>query len=274
MEASQSEMQEPEAMNRILLFDMLSRITMGNTQTYGGLRDVWSALGYPGDGKVKFDDYWLRYKRQDVAAAVIEKPVEGSWRQLPIIRGVEDDDVFQKQWEELEDEHGIYRTLIRADIMSRIGQYSTVLIGFDGLEDVRLTDPIESAEKILYLQPYLQKHSQIKSYSGDSQDSRFGLPDIYSIQVDQSETKPGSGTSTTSVDVHHSRILHIADNLVESNVYGMPALERVYNPEKSVDDQVVFDNVTLYVLGRDLGDALSQVEIFQRGDNRSEVAAE
>jgi hypothetical protein len=220
-----SESEKEQQLSRQLLYSLVSRMSMGNTTSYGGLRDVWSALGYPADGKLNFDHFWLKYKRQDVAAAVIEKPVEGAWRQLPVVRGIDDNDTFQMAWESLEEELGIFRTLIRADIMSRIGEYAVMVFGFDDGAD-RLSDPVERAKSLLYLQPYLQKHAEIKSLVEDNTDPRFGLPDIYSVQINHTTS---TNTNTMGTLVHHSRILHIADNLIESNIYGMPALERVYN---------------------------------------------
>jgi len=203
-------------LNRLLLSSLISRHSIANDTTYGGLRDVWTALGYPSDGTLGFNDFWLRYKRQDIAAAVIEKPVEGSWRQLPVISG---SDRLQNQWMELENELGIYRTLVRADTMSRIGQYSALLIGF---ADGNLEEEVTASEGLLYVQPYLQKHAEIKSYVSDPSDPRFGLPEIYQLTLDE-------GEKNTTAQVHHSRVIHIADNLVESNVFGEPALERIFN---------------------------------------------
>ena len=46
---------------------------------YGGERDLYRALGYP-SGEIKFADFYLRYTRQDIAKAVIDRPVRATWQ--------------------------------------------------------------------------------------------------------------------------------------------------------------------------------------------------
>lgn len=53
-------------------------------QQYGGERDIYQALGY----KLKLDwsDYWTQYSRQDIAKAIIDRPVKATWQgQLELI---------------------------------------------------------------------------------------------------------------------------------------------------------------------------------------------
>jgi len=51
---------------------------------YGTDRDIYQALGY----KLILDwrDYWARYSRQDIAKAIIDRPVKATWQgQLELI---------------------------------------------------------------------------------------------------------------------------------------------------------------------------------------------
>jgi len=202
-----------------------SRLTYGNTTTFGGLRDVYTALGYPGLDGIKFSDYYHRYRRQDIAGKVIEKPVEASWRRLPIVRGTDDkSDAYKEAWEELEKRLGIYNILIRADKVSGIGQYGVLLMGFNDQAE-NLGQPVESASELLYLQPFTEANAPIKQYVTDPKDPRFGLPLTYGLRI---ANTPGTA-STLETTVHYSRVVHIADNLLESNVLGIPRLERIFN---------------------------------------------
>lgn len=204
---------------------LVSRASYGNTTTFGGERDVYDTLGYPSLDKIHFEDYYIKYRRQDIASKVVEKPVEGSWRVLPIVSAWgEDNDVFKNAWEELEKKLGIYNMLIRADKCARIGRFGTLLLGFNDPAET-LDKPIQSANKLLYLQPYTEVNSEIKNYIQDKNDERYGLPEYYSLRTASFYGEQ----SSTHTQVHHSRIIHIAENLLESNVYGMPPLERVYN---------------------------------------------
>jgi len=76
-------------------------------QQYGGDRDIYEALGYPLN--LEYADYATRYLRQDIARAIIDRPVKVTWRgALEIIES--DDDLetpLEKAWMELEDRLGV-----------------------------------------------------------------------------------------------------------------------------------------------------------------------
>ncbi len=226
-----SQAEQNEHLRRMALFRVMasntltSRASYGSTTSFDGLRDVYDALGYPQLDKINFSDYYLRYRRQDLAGKIVEKPVDASWRRLPIVSAAGDDnDVFKNAWEDLEKELGIHNTLIRADKTARIGKYGILLMGFQDNTD-KLNEPLDKASKLLYLQPYTEDNAPVKRLVTDKNDPRYGLPEIYSLKTTSySETQ-----SFVETEVHYSRIIHIAENLLESNIYALPPLERVYN---------------------------------------------
>lgn len=71
---------------------------------YGTDRDVYQALGYPTD-KIEYSSYAARYLRQDIARAVIDRPVNATWRgKLDIVESDDDKDtLLEKEWKALED---------------------------------------------------------------------------------------------------------------------------------------------------------------------------
>ena len=71
--------------------------------------------------------------------------------------------------------------------------------------------------------PYGQKNAPINETVDDKNDPRYGMPKSYKIEM----VAPGGGTRSTIV--HWSRVLHVAEDLLENNVKGIPALESVYN---------------------------------------------
>jgi len=223
--------EKQEQIRRVAMYRALSanivasRMSYGNTTTFNGLRDVYTALGYPGLDGIRYQDYYTRFRRQDIAGKIIKKPVEASWRRLPIIRGENDkSDTFKDAWEELEKKLGIYNLLIRADIVSGIGRYGAILLGLnDGSES--LEEEVTSASELLFLQPFSEENAPIKQYVTDKRDPRFGRPLTYGLKI---ISQPGSN-SILETTVHHSRVIHLADNLLESNIEGMPRLEAVYN---------------------------------------------
>jgi hypothetical protein len=224
-----SSQEKDDQLRRQMLFRALStsimstRLAYGGQGTFSGLRNIYEALGYPRLDQIKFVDYWTRYKRQDIAGRVVDAPVEGAWARSPIIQS-EENESFKDIWEELEEQHQIYSMLIRADILSGIGQYGVILLGLnDGSDD--FSQPATTAKELLYLQPFHQDNATIKTYDVDRSSPRYGQPASYSLQL---ANLPGM-MSQVSMDVHHTRIVHLADNLLESNVFGTPRLEKPFN---------------------------------------------
>ena len=197
-------------------------------ETFQGKRDLYNALGYPQLNEITYDNYYGKYRRHDVAARVIDAEVDGCWQQMPeVIEPEENETDFEKKWQELEKKHKIFSTLIRLEKLTRIGQYGVLLFGFS---DVKVKEdmqkPLPASAELLYLQPYSEGNAVIKQFDRNPGSPRYGQPEQYQL----SYTEPGNNsTITNDLLVHHSRVLHITENLLESNIYGLPVLERVYN---------------------------------------------
>ena len=73
---------------------------MGLGLQYGGDRDIYEALGYQTD--ILYDDYMKRYRRQDMAKAVIDRPAKATWQgPLDITIPGEPDSELEKKWNTL-----------------------------------------------------------------------------------------------------------------------------------------------------------------------------
>lgn len=73
--------------------------------------------------------------------------------------------------------------------------------------------------------PFKENNIGVKEWENDPKKERYGLPIIYELQV----SKPGGTQSTSKIRVHHTRVLHLAEGLLEDDVNGTPRLEGVYN---------------------------------------------
>jgi hypothetical protein len=193
---------------------------------YDGARDVYQALGYP--LKIQFDDYLGKYLRHDIAKAVIDRPVNATWQgELELI---ESDDVeqtpFEKAWRDLNWKLDIKGTLARVDRLTGIGTYGVLLLGLDDVSSTEgFKNPVRAgARKLVYLKPFSEKTAKILTYVDNPKNSRYGKPLIYELQV--SDTASGANQT---VQVHYSRIVHIVDNSLESEIVGCPRLEPIYN---------------------------------------------
>jgi len=205
-----------ESVNRMLLARALGQTA------YSGERDYYAVLGYP--TSLDFDDYLTRYERQDIASRLVDLPATDTWKKPPPVS--EDDAVdtpFVLAWEAMLKRLRVWSALSRADKLSGIGRYGVLLIGVRDGEDLGqpvVHGSLKSERDILYLRPFSEGRATIATWDDSTSSERYGLPELYSIKLrdDQGEQK-----------VHWSRVIHLAENKLDSEVYGVPRLQRVYN---------------------------------------------
>jgi hypothetical protein len=191
---------------------------------YGTKRDLYETLGYK--KTLIFEDYLARWNRQDIASRIISAPVSATWRDKPDV--VEDDDpttqtAFEKAWTDLVEAKKVFNYLKRVDEISGVGRYGVLVIGFaDGQKD--LGQPAQSASDILYLQTYMENNAEIETWQRDYSNPRFGMPEQYKINFATADK-----SDISSRQVHWSRLIHVAEGLVEDEVYGTPRLKKVFN---------------------------------------------
>ena len=212
--------------------------------TFGGKRDMYEALGY--SRSVSAKEYRDRYARGGIAGRIVDALPTATWRGTMELQEDEDPKVstqFEEAWSALETRLKITAVLQRSDILSRLSTYSVLLIGAPGELEVEL--PKGRPEDLLYLTPFSggggpavsgnssatrrgetgssYVDATIESFVTDPKDPRFGLPEFYSIKRLNPST-PGAATK-----VHWTRVLHLAEGVLDDEVYGAPALERVWN---------------------------------------------
>lgn len=192
---------------------------------YGTDRDLYEALGY--QTTIKYNDYLTRYLRQDIAKAIIDRPVQATWRGIVnLIEPDEDEDTeFERAWTELERKLGIKSMFARLDKLTGIGSYGVLLLG---LSDVQQTEDfkkkIDGIPELIYIKAFGEGSATIKTYESDPQSERYGLPLTYDLKV-----ADVSGGAEKIIEVHNSRVIHVVMDTLESDVKGIPRLECVFN---------------------------------------------
>jgi len=199
---------------------------------YGGNRDVYKVAGYTAQGSEDFDGYWALYDRDPIAGRVVDMPAKTTWRTPPEIIDGEDehteDTEFEGSFKEVAKRVRMWRHFERADRLARIGRYSVLFIGTRGAVDADLKEEqqkLTGSEDILYLSSYAEKYAKITQWEKDPQSPRFGLPTIYELDLSGGT----EGFSKSKLLVHHTRVLHVAEDTLLDEVYGRPALKRVLN---------------------------------------------
>ncbi len=211
---------------RDMITQSLTRLDLAKAvgQTaYEGDRDYYEVLGYP--VTISPSDYMERYERQSIASRVVDLPATDTWKSPPRLSEDENSETeFVKQWEILHKRLGVFNALGRVDRLSGIGQFGVLLMGFKGGDDLQKPVDLNSLSgeaDVLFLRPFSEIHTEIKEWVDDTADKRFGLPLIYAIKT--------QGEKKEALAVHWSRILHVADNKLDSETYGIPRLRPVFN---------------------------------------------
>jgi len=203
-------------------------------QSYGGDRDLYEALGY--SVTLTYNDYVRRFIRQDIARAIIERPVKVTWSgPLLLVESNEENETgLEDAWKNLERDLKLKSKFIRLDKLTGLGRYGVMLLGFDDItkiEDYAKPVSKRGKRKLLYVRPLGESGAVISTWERNVNNERYGLPLIYDVVL----TEPSSGLSSTisstssNIKVHYSRVIHVVENAMESETEGSPRLEVVYN---------------------------------------------
>ena len=195
-------------------------------QQFGGKRDVYEVLGYKKD--LRFEDYEAKYDRQDIAARIVDAPAQATWRDFPEVKEDKEGDEteFEKTWKALQKKLKVHHYLERIDRLSGIGCYGVLLVGTTG--DTPLKEPLKkgslkSPDEIIYLKAFSEKFAKISTFVTDTNSPNFGKPLLYDIDIEMGDK------GSVSRQVHSSRVIHVAENMLKNEVYGTPRLKNVFN---------------------------------------------
>lgn len=193
---------------------------------YNGERDLYQALGYPTG--ISFWDFYARYRRQDIAKAVIDRPVQATWKNgFELVEADDHEETeLEKSFSDLSKQLQLISRFARLDKLSGLGQYGVMLLGFDDVrESGDFLKPVSAGNRsLLYVKPLSEESATINEWESDPQDERYGLPRTYNITL----WNPGQQSSSMIV-AHHTRTIHVVDGLLESEVEGIPRLESIFN---------------------------------------------
>ncbi|MDB4786190.1 DUF1073 domain-containing protein [bacterium] len=210
-------------------------------------RDIYAECGYPAIGQLGRQFYNDLYEREAIATRVVEVLPKESWQTTPEIfetEDVEQDTEFELAWKDLvktltggshynnvEEGNPIWEYLERVDILSGIGHYGAVLLGINDGKDLREEAVVGENTELLFVRSFSELLVEIANYDTEPTSPRFGHPTEYSVTLNDPNNAPGTGLGfdTTTRQVHWTRIIHIADNLNNSELFGVPRLRPVYN---------------------------------------------
>jgi hypothetical protein len=202
--------------------NLVSRLGM----QYGTDRDLYEALGYK--TTLLYEDFMARYERQDIAKAIIDRPVKATWQgSLLVVENPKlEQSALEKDWKTLSRDLRLKSNFARLDKLASIGEYGVLLLGLDDVSSrASFTAPVKKGKrKLLYIKPFGQDKAKIKNFVAKTNDPRYGLPEYYNITIQVTDEN-----RTEDVVVHHSRVIHVTGETLESEVRGIPVLQAVFN---------------------------------------------
>ena len=230
--------------NDFILNALLSRANFYDNLLDGryGSRNVDDECGYPEN--ITIDDFILMYRRNDIAARVVNVEPEECWNEYPQIYETDEERKtdFETAVELLSVRTKLFPYLSRLDTISGIGRYGVLFIGLNdgeefstpapGFTDAGPTDSPGSAE-VLYYRVFDESSARISKYETDKTNARYGLPVLYDLTFQDSiasYTDVNATPVTETISVHWSRIVHVADvGYTTSEIFGFPRMENVFN---------------------------------------------
>lgn len=206
-------------------------------------RDLDRECGYPVE--ITPTMYHIMFERDGLSKRVVELFPDESWAVDPEVFDVGNEETeFDTAWAEIVQRLNVWGTLHRADILSGVGRFGVLLLGLDdGLdyaESVEGVDAYGDSEqgsdprRLLFVRAFEESQVRVNLREADLHNPRFGRPVMYTLTFkDLDITEPaGQGTATigdVTKRVHWTRVIHLADNRTNSEVYGTPRMKSIFN---------------------------------------------
>lgn len=194
---------------------------------------MWSVGGYP--DTLEFDDHWKMFRRNGIAQAVIQKPVEATWQDEPkISEGEPRDDGTRTRFEQLVDtlisKYHLLRRLQALDMRQRVGRYGgLVIVAREPQATITATMPLKvnSLDALVKLIPVFESQITVNEWNQDITSADYGNPMRYEYRSQVPGTR--SRGDTNDFILHPSRVVAYGEGADDGTIYGVPALEACYN---------------------------------------------
>lgn len=208
---------------------LLSRSFLSKLMAWGfnGRRDYNQVLGYP--DSITSEMMYALYERRGISGRAVNSAPEATWSSLPEVKGNEK---VAELLQLLGRRHNLWGNIMQADRLCAFDRFSVVLFGLPGKSETP-APKLKSVDDIKYVRSYGAGSVTVYKYDPDRGSERYGQPELYKIQVTVAALQQASTTAmaTASIDliVHWTRVLHVVDNPLQGNLFGIPRMVPIYN---------------------------------------------
>lgn len=219
----------------------------------GGEPSIWQAANYPAWDSLDFQDYWVRYQRQAIARAVIDKPAHATWQEPPDVVASEsqteesaDSTPFETDAEELMSGETLHRAPLHrfnvAHRLASLGEFAVLVFGFadggdlstpvfdPGATGENPPRPFNSLDDLMYLAVFGQDRVVDIERNTDMTSPRFRRPEMYELVIET-----GDDGENTTEEVHWTRALHIPEGTLIDDERGIPAYRPIFHNLLNLD---------------------------------------
>jgi hypothetical protein len=241
-------------MNAVYSRTRLMRMGGGDDGEADPRRNIARECGWPDTGDITPESLGDMYDRFAVGARVNDLYPEESWQVTPRVYEDEDPQTLTPFEEGLDDlakqlrgesfyegEEGnpLFEHLLRMDRLCGVGSYGVLLLGLDdgkklneptdGLDETGRPSGSASGRKLLFLREFDERLAPVNAWETEVKNPRYGQPTSYNLTFDDPKLTGVKGSGRATEQVHWSRVVHVADNLTTSDVFGVPRMRPVFN---------------------------------------------
>ena len=210
--------------------------------SHDGKRNIYQVYGYPEtlSGQPGFSMMYNHSRREGISNRITAGMAKSCWRDGFEVFSSADEDAKEILIDEVNalKKAKFMRKIEAADTLNRIGRMAALFVG---VPDGR--DPKEEIGKVsrggdfidqLYFVPYAYDGIMVTEQEQDPTSPRYGLPKYYTLQrVGRGDNE--KDTMTKSIIAHYSRVIHLNENELDSDIEGMGSLEPVFNRILDID---------------------------------------
>lgn len=196
--------------------------------SFGSRRDTYKTFGYP--RTIPFARFRAEYRRDGLARRIVRLPASATWRGgIEILESTDpgNETAFERDCRLLIERTKMVRYFRRLDELAGLGRYAVMVLGLPGKPE----DPVEKAslDDLKYLSVYSEESAEVVDIDWSEESGRYGKPLLYQISLADPALRRMGRKGSENPKVHWTRVIHVARNLLEDDVFGRSDLECVFN---------------------------------------------
>lgn len=188
------------------------------------LHDIYADYGYP--DTLEFSNFWNMYRRFGIATNVVNLPVDIGWSSVPEVKATTQ---FISDFEKLLKTVPFWTRLKGLDQRQRVGRYGGLLMRVK--DGKLLSEPLEGKQNgpasLMDMIPLYESQLHVSDTNKDATSEDYGQPTMYEYYSSVAGNRNENNTESTKI--HPSRVVIASEGADDGTIYGIPALECVYN---------------------------------------------